>query len=261
MAHTGSKVLSFKCGNLEIKEIQKIRDFAQDLVSETEEMIANVIPAKILYLDKLCKSDLFKKKESVICEINIPRIGLTNCANTNDIAPSHEDGEMMQNRGKKRKLDADADFLLPAKVPINSHLTPLIEALKPEIQELIRTSSKVQIWIQLLIPKIEDGNNFGVSIQEEILNEVNRIQTEATGYLDQISRYYITRGKLLSKIAKYPYLEDYRQTIKEVDEKEVANLQMNGCELRNHYLLLLDSISKNYEKIKRPRSCNTDSMY
>lgn len=28
------------------------------------------------------------------------------------------------------------------------------------------------MWITLLIPRIEDGNNFGVSIQEETLGEV-----------------------------------------------------------------------------------------
>lgn len=28
------------------------------------------------------------------------------------------------------------------------------------------------MWILFLIPRIEDGNNFGVSIQEEALNEV-----------------------------------------------------------------------------------------
>lgn len=28
------------------------------------------------------------------------------------------------------------------------------------------------MWILFLIPRIEDGNNFGVSIQEEVLSEV-----------------------------------------------------------------------------------------
>lgn len=31
---------------------------------------------------------------------------------------------------------------------------------------------QVKMWITLLIPRIEDGNNFGVSIQEETLSEV-----------------------------------------------------------------------------------------
>eukprot|EP00112_Aurelia_sp_Birch-Aquarium-sp1_P015843 Seg3539.2 transcript_id=Seg3539.2/GoldUCD/mRNA.D3Y31 product="Proteasome activator complex subunit 3" protein_id=Seg3539.2/GoldUCD/D3Y31 len=262
MAYDTSKVLSFKCGNLAIENISEIQGFAKELVKETEEIISKVIPAKIFALDKLHKSDMFNKKSlsDIDCDINIPKRSLTdhnNSSGNNDVVV---DGEL-KNPGKKRKYDSDSELSQQSTVPVNNGLTPLIEALKPEIKSLIHTCSRVQLWIQLLIPKIEDGNNFGVSIQEEILNEVTRIQTEATGYLDQISRYYITRGKLLSKVAKYPFLDDYRQVIKEVDEKEYSSLQLNCCELRNFYLLLLDSISKNFEKIKKPRSSNAESMY
>lgn len=96
------------------------------------------------------------------------------------------------------------------------------------------------MWVQLLIPRIEDGNNFGVSIQEETVAELRTVEGEAASYLDQISRYsldlstiflflfflhlkiyfarianhlifftfryYITRAKLVSKIAKYPHV-------------------------------------------------------
>lgn len=48
-----------------------------------------------------------------------------------------------------------------------SHQTivALLNTLKLEVLELIETINTVKIWIQLNIPKIEDGNNFGVSIQ------------------------------------------------------------------------------------------------
>lgn len=51
-----------------------------------------------------------------------------------------------------------------------------------------------------MIPKIEDGNNFGVSVQEETLAEIQTVETEAAAFFDQISRYYITRAKLVSKV-------------------------------------------------------------
>lgn len=46
-----------------------------------------------------------------------------------------------------------------------------------------------------MIPKIEDGNNFGVSVQEDTLAEVQSVESEAAAFFDQISRYYISRGK------------------------------------------------------------------
>lgn len=47
-----------------------------------------------------------------------------------------------------------------------------------------------------MIPKIEDGNNFGVSIQEDTLAEVQSVESEAAAFFDQISRYFISRGIL-----------------------------------------------------------------
>ena len=36
--------------------------------------------------------------------------------------------------------------------------------------------------------------------------EARQIESEAATYLDQISRYYLTRGKIVSKVAKYPHV-------------------------------------------------------
>lgn len=49
--------------------------------------------------------------------------------------------------------------------------------------------AQVKMWVQLLIPRIEDGNNFGVSIQEETVAELRTVEGEAASYLDQISRF------------------------------------------------------------------------
>lgn len=56
------------------------------------------------------------------------------------------------------------------------------------------------MWVSLLIPKIEDGNNFGVSVQEDTLAEIQQVEAEATNYLEQVSRYYASRGKIISKV-------------------------------------------------------------
>lgn len=38
------------------------------------------------------------------------------------------------------------------------------------------------------------------------MSEARQIETEAASYLDQISRYFLTRGKIVSKVAKYPHV-------------------------------------------------------
>lgn len=95
------------------------------------------------------------------------------------------------------------------------------------------------MWITYLIPRIEDGNNFGVSIQEDTIAEARQVESDAATYLDQVSRYFLTRAKIVTKLAKYPHVQDYRRVIQELDEKEFLSLRLVVCELRNHYVRVL----------------------
>lgn len=109
-------------------------------------------------------------------------------------------------------------FVMPGgMMKSNANLVDLIEKVKPEIRTLIEKCNtvsntlnlkvvgdivefprssvdiyfivlQVKMWVQLLIPRIEDGNNFGVSIQEETVAELRTVEGEAASYLDQITR-------------------------------------------------------------------------
>ncbi|XP_030845991.1 proteasome activator complex subunit 3 [Strongylocentrotus purpuratus] len=230
----------------------------------SENLVKVLFPQKIGELGELVESDLFKlsRMSEVVCNINIPvpaPVILNNSDGVDDGLKAH---------AKKRKHDSGNDvtgckvFSLPGgTVPCNKELCELIDILKPKICCLIENCNTLKMWIQLQIPRIEDGNNFGVSVQEDTLSELRQVESEAAAYLDQISRYYITRGKLISKVAKYPHVDDYRRSIIEIDEKEFINLRLTCLELRNTYLSLHDVITKNKDKIKKPRGNNTESMY
>lgn len=247
--------------NQEVKT--KVDAFRERITGEAEDLVANFFPKKLLELDAFLKESVLNIQDltQIHADINLPvpdPIIFTN---------SH-DGLDAQNF-KKRKLDDCEEKCHGTKVYVmphgmlksNHHLVDLIERVKPEIRILIERCNTVKMWVQLLIPRIEDGNNFGVSIQEETVAELRTVESEAASYLDQISRYYITRAKLVSKIAKYPHVEDYRRTVTEIDEKEYISLRLIISELRNQYVTLHDMILKNIEKIKRPRSSNADTLY
>lgn len=246
-----------KFGNLKLKNSEEVSKYTTDFITDTEKLITNTIPEKILLLDKINKEEFQPLKDSLDVEIKLSDSGFEANHIVNHV--NNIDGHIPL--PKKRKLDAEEDGH-QSTVPCNKKLVKLMDILKPEIKDIIETCERIQMWIQLLIPRIEDGNNFGVSIQEEVLNEVNRILSESANYLDAISRYFVNRGKVVSKLAKYPFIEDYRRGIKEIDDKAYLSLQFSINEIRNHYMLILDVISKNYEKIKQPRSSyNIESMY
>ncbi|XP_071403056.1 proteasome activator complex subunit 3-like isoform X2 [Centroberyx affinis] len=243
----------------------KVDTFREQITSEAEHLVASFFPKKLLELDAFLKepvlnvSDLKEIHSEIKFKVPDP-ILFTN---------SH-DG--LDTNAKKRKMEdgvADENCQGGTKVLVmpegmmrsNAQLVDLIERVKPEIRTLIEKCNTVKMWVQLLIPRIEDGNNFGVSIQEETVAELRTVEGEAASYLDQISRYYITRAKLVSKITKYPHVEDYRRTVSEIDEKEYISLKIIISELRNQYVTLHDMILKNIEKIKKPRSCNSEALY
>lgn len=69
-------------------------------------------------------------------------------------------------------------------------------------------------------------------------------------------------AKLVSKVAKYPQLDDYRRAVHELDETEYTSLWLVMEEIRNRYCSLHDIVIKNLDKIKKPRSSNaTESLY
>jgi len=221
-----------------------------------------VFPKKILELNALLESDKLSLARLADFDVKL------------NISVPDPKILKLESTGKKRKADCLNDsndndlqgtpvILFPnGMIPINTLNAQVIALIKPQAIELIGYANQIKMWINFMIPKIEDGNNFGVSIQEDSLAEARQVESEAASYLDQISRYYLTRGKIISKVAKYPHVEDYRRTVVELDEKEFISLRLVVTELRNHYASLHDLINKNIEKIKKPRSTNnTDNMY
>lgn len=238
--------------------VQKVQQYKDTVKKQAEDLINNGFPRKIVELNDLLATPLFSTKnleevhEDLRVPVPPPMIKIGN---------NHGESD-----NKKRKLETDVIgtpvMALPSgTVPCNSHIRQMIKIVKPYIWHLVEDANLLKMWISFLIPKIEDGNNFGVSIQEDMLAEIRTVESEAAAFFDQISRYFITRGKIVTKVTKYPHVEDFRVTVEELDEKEYVSLKLVMCEIRNHYSTLHDIIMKNLEKIKKPRTSNVDNLY
>eukprot|EP00474_Spongospora_subterranea_P009006 CRZ09464.1 hypothetical protein [Spongospora subterranea] len=145
----------------------------------------------------------------------------------------------------------------------NKGVTELLETMKVEILELIQHLDILKLWVQLNIPSIQDGNNFGVSIQEEIAGMLESGKSSGLNFLDTFTKYYATRGKMITKMNKYPNVEDYRRGVGELDEKKHLLLRHCCLDLRNNYAVLYDMITKNKDRLERPRGHgnHTSTMY
>ncbi|KAJ1526825.1 hypothetical protein ONE63_008393 [Megalurothrips usitatus] len=239
---------------------QKVQEYKDGLKTKAEEMILNGFPEKIVKLNELLEMPLFSALElgNVHQKLNIPIPDPVLVNSNSDHGAA----------GKKRKCENEVNdvgtkvmALTSGPVPCNAKMTELIGIVKPHIKELLADSNLLKMWVSFMIPKIEDGNNFGVSIQEDTLAEIQSVESEAAAFFDQISRYYVSRAKIISKVAKYPHIADYRRSVQELDEKEYLSLWLVLNEVRNRYSTLHDIVTKNIDKIKKPRSTNSVSLY
>ncbi|XP_043234195.1 proteasome activator complex subunit 3-like [Amphibalanus amphitrite] len=245
----------------EAKEARaKVEQFKKSVTDEGERLVKEVFPQRILELNDLLAKPPFTATD------------LTQFHSALNI-PVPEPRDTAEQPAKRRKLSGDNGvaaavdgtkvMALPSgPVPCNKLISEIIETLKPIIRQIMEETNLLKMWVTYMIPKIEDGNNFGVSIQEDTLGEVSSAESEAATFFQEMSRYYSFRAKLISKVAKYPHLDDYRRSVQEMDEKEFISLRLTLVEIRNRYSTLHDVISKNLEKIKKPRSVNShDTMY
>lgn len=226
--------------------IEKINGFRSQLSKEADVLISVGFPKKIDELDKLLSSPELNVSDLKIlkAELDIP-------------IPDPEkekEKEKKKKENDEKKKDDDEDKGPPCgPIFCNEKITSLQKEIKTEIQQLKENLNMVTLWLQLQIPQIEDGNNFGVAVQEKVFELMTTVRTKIDASNTQISKYLSDRGDAVAKASKSPHVGDYRALVQQLDESQYSELRITALEIRNFYATLCDVIIKNYNKIKRPR--------
>jgi len=213
----------------------QIQTMVQNLEVECYKIIFDIFPEKIQHLD-----DMYKTRP----EFNMK---------SEEIAPKLPTFEEPTGTADevKRKLAR-------VTVPSNKALCDLFTILQKEILEMSEMINSLSIWVKLNVPRIADGNNFGVEVQQEISEVLEN--TEVSGYeiLDSFTTYHTARANMIVNIIQYPGVVDFQEALKELDEKTYIKTSLLACELRNDYITLYDSLSKNLETLMSPRGRDED---
>lgn len=177
------------------------------------------------------------------------------------------------------ELTSQTEHLLRIRQELNQ--------LQCAIHESMQLATDIKLWLQMNIPRIEDGNNFGVDIQEGVVQELSRAEDAALGAFEGLGRWWQLRAELVNKIIKFGLREDCARgseaphphhgwncaacrfrldepgvcALLDGDKRFLGNIWMGWMDLRNNYAVLNDLISKNIEKLVNPRSENTANMY
>lgn len=244
-----SKASTLKISSTSLGQVE---NFRQGLYQEAGNLFSSFIPQKIVKLDNLLKHELLNIKDmsSLHAPLDIPI--------PDPPAPEDEEMETDKNEDeeKKKKKAPKCGFIKG-----NEKILVLLNMIKPEIADFRETIVTVSCWIQHLIPKIEDGNDFGVAIQEKVLERIAAVRTKAEAFQTNINKYLLERGDAVAKASKETHVMDYRSLVHEKDENIYAEIRVIALDIRGFYAEFYDITSKNLEKITNPKGEEKPSMY
>ncbi|XP_061820909.1 proteasome activator complex subunit 2 [Nerophis lumbriciformis] len=227
----------------------QVEKYRQALYNEAHNLFSSHIPSKILQLDALLgdKALSVTDMSALKAPLDIPI--------PDPPTPEDEDMDTDQAEEKKKKKPK-CGF-----IKTNEKIVALVERLKPEIVSLRETIIAVTCWIQHLIPQIEDGNDFGVAIQEKILERIAAVKTKVDTFQTNINKYFSERGDAVAKASKDTHVMDYRSLVHEKDVAVYSDIRVMVLDLRGFYVELYDMVSKNVEKVTNPKGGEKPPMY
>ncbi|EGW11560.1 Proteasome activator complex subunit 1 [Cricetulus griseus] len=195
----------------------KVDVFREDLCSKTENLLGSYFPKKISELDAFLK-------EPALNEANLSNLKAPLDIPIPDPVKEKEKEERKKQQEKEekdeKKKGEDEDKGPPCgPVNCNEKIVALLQRLKPEIKDVIEQLN--------LIPRIEDGNNFGVAVQEKVFELMTSLHTKLEGFHTQISKYFSERGDAVTKAAKQPHV-----LVHELDEAEYQDIRLMVMEIR-----------------------------
>lgn len=224
---------------------EKMGLFKESLFKEGEEFLFKFLPAKIFQLDQFLKEDSMNVQdlETLRAPLDIP---------IPDPPPKDEEMEV----DKEKKEPPKCGYLKG-----NERIISLLDRVKPEVREFKEKCILITTWIQYMIPKIEDGNDFGVAVQEKVLERITALKTKAETFQTTIAKYFLERGDAVAKASKDTHVMDYRCLVHEKDEAVYREMKTILLDIRGFYAELYHILSKNLEKLINPKGEEKSSMY
>jgi len=132
--------------------------------------------------------------------------------------------------------------------------------LKVENLELCELVINIKLFINLNVPRVEDGNNFGVGVQLDTITQLSRVEDGSLLSTENFYKYLEGRARIYRKSKKHES-SIYEEMLLSFDEKQLKLIWIARVDLRNNYANLYDIMMKNIDRILCPRSDNSVNMY
>jgi len=155
----------------------------------------------------------------------------------------------------------------------NAPLAEALGAVQDLLAQMVSYLRDVELWAQLQVPPVSDGNNFGVEVQASCIGLVQDRRQKARLAFETLSEWHWQRGNAIEKFASqtvedaggaktsrktYDYVEDFRMFVVGLDVKAQFDA-LDACRrAMADIAVCLDTLEKNQEKVEHPRGTGSN---
>ena len=151
------------------------------------------------------------------------------------------------------ELGESADFVEAVKgmrVRSNSVIRPLSDQVKHEMYVFLDVITILRNWLQIEVPsEPEKAKVFDVNVSITLLAEMMMYEATIVAQLKGISRYFTSRGRLISRVLKRPWNADHWNSVAQLDDQYFMNLTVSFSLLLNAYRGIYDALAKNMDTL------------
>ena len=101
----------------------------------------------------------------------------------------------------------------------NDAMVKAISAVRQQTSVAVTALGKIELVVCLSTPTIEDGGNFGVAVQEDVLKLIKGLRAALSATMGKFAEYYKARAEAVDKIAATS--ESSKKTTTETKSNEV----------------------------------------
>lgn len=70
-----------------------------------------------------------------------------------------------------------------------------------ELKDSIDILTPLSLLLELKMPRMEDGNNFGVEVQTMVIEVITEASAQVDNIIDYLTKYYSLRGAVVAHVS------------------------------------------------------------
>jgi len=100
------------------------------------------------------------------------------------------------------QLQEEFEKSLTANGAANTPVAALSAMVREQAALTIEDIKNLEMWLFLKVPEVSDGNNFGVDVQNFVLESLKALRAEVVAMLGCVAEYHASRAGILEKIVR-----------------------------------------------------------